>query len=127
MVLKCLPEVAVVLRQDKRDEDEEDCLSRFIIGSAAIRIPQIQHVVQDRLAALISSFSMSSKIPDLNQDQWHLVTWVLLCALHAPPLLQSKGILGCIALKHIESLGVSREEFFVLVRVGKDLVTTWGG
>ncbi len=116
----------MILGQDK-DEDE-DCLSRFVIGSSdATRIPQICDVVRERLAALISLFSMSSEIPDLNQDQWHLVTWVLLCALHSPPVLQNKGILGSVASKHIESLGVSCAEFFVLVRAGKDLVTTCGG
>ncbi len=128
MVHQCLPEVAKILGQDKRTcEDGEHCLSRFAIGKDASRAPQIQRVAQDRLATLVSCFSMSSEIPDLNQDQWHLVTWVLLCAVHAPWLMQSEGILGSIALKHIESLGVSREEFFVLVRVGKDLVTTWEG
>ncbi len=129
-MLRCLTEVALVLVQDKRDDDEDCLCSRIVIGggSASTRIPQIHHAIQDRLAALVSSFSMSSEIPDLNQDQWHLVTWVLLYALYSPPLLQrSKGILGQIALKHIEGLGVSCDEFFILVKTGKDLVTTWGG
>ncbi len=127
MVLQLLPEVAVVLGQAKT----EDCFSRFVIGSSSSdesrTIPQICSVARERLASLISFFSMSSEIPNLNQDQWQVVTWVLLCALYSPPVLQNEEIVDSKALNHIESLGVSCAEFFVLVRAGKGLVTTWGG